>query len=113
MAEKLSNSCVADSYVNQRISSLYYLLEQAHKALPKPPPATEALLFASKFQLGGYMNYNYQSENITELAKALLNVQRAIQPIAKDAENLFTKSWNASLNSGMDACRDALIKNGI
>jgi len=55
----------------------------------------------------------YQSENITELAKALLNVQRTMQPIAKDAENPFTKSWYASLNSVMDACRDALIENGI
>ena len=55
----------------------------------------------------------YQSENITELAKALLNVQRTVQPIAKDAENPFTKSWYASLNSVMDACSDALIKNDI
>ena len=55
----------------------------------------------------------YQSENITDLAKALLNVQRAVQPIVKDAENPFTKSWYASLNSVMDACRDALIENGI
>ena len=55
----------------------------------------------------------YQSENITELAKALLNVQRTMQPIVKDAENPFTKSWYASLNSVMDACRDTLIENGI
>ena len=55
----------------------------------------------------------YQSENITDLAKALLNVQRTVQPATKDAENPFTKSWYASLNSVMDACRDALIENGI
>ena len=55
----------------------------------------------------------YQSENITELAKDLLNVQRTVQPVTKDAENPFTKSWYASLNSVMDACRDALIENGI
>ena len=55
----------------------------------------------------------YQSESITELAKALLNVQRTVQPVIKDAENPFTKSWYASLNSVMDACRDALIENGI
>ena len=55
----------------------------------------------------------YQSENITDLAKALLNVQRTVQPVTKDAENPFTKSWYASLNSVMDACRDALIENGI
>lgn len=56
---------------------------------------------------------SYQSENIAELAKALLNVQRTVQPVIKDAENPFTKSWYASLNSVMDACRDALIENGI
>lgn len=55
----------------------------------------------------------YQSENITDLAKALLNVQRTMQPVTKDAENPFTKSWYASLNSVIDACRDALIENGI
>ena len=55
----------------------------------------------------------YQSENITELPKALLNVQRTVQPVTKDAENPFTKSWYASLNSVMDTCRDALIENGI
>ena len=55
----------------------------------------------------------YQSESITELAKALLNVQRTVQPVIKDAENPFTKSWYASLNSVMDACRDALIQSGI
>ena len=55
----------------------------------------------------------YQSENITDVAKALLNVQRTVQPIARDAENPFTKSWYASLNIVMDACRDALIENGI
>ena len=55
----------------------------------------------------------YQSESITELAKALLNVQRTVHPVIKDAENPFTKSWYASLNSVMDACRDALIQSGI
>ena len=55
----------------------------------------------------------YQSESITDLAKALLNVQRTVRPVTKDAENPFTKSWYASLNSVMDACRDTLIENGI
>ena len=55
----------------------------------------------------------YQSENITDLAKTLLCVQRTVQPATKDAENPFTKSWYASLNSVMDACRNALIENGI
>ena len=57
--------------------------------------------------------HEYQSQDITDLAKALLNVQRTVRPITKDAENPFTKSWYASLNSVMDACRDALIENGI
>lgn len=34
----------------------------------------------------------YQSENITELAKALLNVQQIVQPVTKDAENPFSRS---------------------
>ena len=55
----------------------------------------------------------YQSASITDLAKALLCVQRTVQPVTKDAENPFTKSWYASLNSVMDTCRDALIENGI
>ena len=55
----------------------------------------------------------YQSRDINELAKSLINVERKVQPSAKDAENPFTRSWYASLNSVMDACRDALIENGI
>lgn len=59
------------------------------------------------------MNSAYQSQDITELAKALLNVQRQLQPVPKDSENLFTKSWYASLKSVMAVCRDALLDNGI
>lgn len=59
------------------------------------------------------MDSAYQSQDITELAKALLNVQRQLQPIPKDSENPFTKSWYASLKSVMAACRDALLDNGI
>ena len=40
-------------------------------------------------------------------------MQQTVQTVTKDAENPFTKSWYASLNSVMDACRDALIENGI
>lgn len=57
--------------------------------------------------------YEYQSQDITELAKALLNVQRQLQPVPRDSENPFTKSWYASLKSVMAACRDALLDNGI
>lgn len=55
----------------------------------------------------------YQSPDITKLAKALLSVQTQLQPALKDAENPFTKSHYATLNSVMEACRDALLTNGI
>lgn len=56
---------------------------------------------------------SYQSEDITELAKALLAVQSQLQPALKDAENPFTRSSYATLNSVMDTCRAALLTNGI
>jgi hypothetical protein len=59
------------------------------------------------------MHDTYQSPEITELAKALLAVQAQLQPALKDAENIFTKSSYATLNSAMDTCRGALIANGI
>jgi hypothetical protein len=55
----------------------------------------------------------YQSPDITSLAKALIAVQRALQPAFKDAENPYTRSSYATFNSVMDACRDALLDNGI
>ncbi|SBV95161.1 conserved hypothetical protein [uncultured Desulfovibrio sp.] len=75
--------------------------------------ALSSTKMAGLFHFQGASMHGYQSENITDLAKALLNVQRTVQPVTKDAENPFTKSWYASLNSVMDACRDALIENGI
>lgn len=53
------------------------------------------------------------SQDITKLAKALLNVQRQLLPAAKDATNPFTKSRYATLNSVMAASREALLENGI
>ena len=53
------------------------------------------------------------SQDITKLAKALLNVQRQLLPAAKDATNPFTKSKYATLNSVMAASREALLENGI
>lgn len=53
------------------------------------------------------------SQDITKLAKALLNVQRQLLPAARDATNPFTKSRYATLNSVMAASRDALLDNGI
>jgi hypothetical protein len=53
------------------------------------------------------------SPEITDLAKAMLKVQQALTPACKDAENPFSKSRYATLNSVMDACRDALIAESI
>ena len=55
----------------------------------------------------------YQSQEITKLAKALLDVQRVLQPAVKDALNPFAKNRYASLNSIMDVCREPLLDNGI
>ncbi len=57
--------------------------------------------------------YEYQSQDTTALAKALLAVQKQLLPALKDAANPFTKSNYATLNSVMEACRDALQSNGI
>lgn len=55
----------------------------------------------------------YSSENMTKLAKAMLNVQQALMPVAKDAENSFVKSKYATLNAVMNACRELLLANGV
>jgi hypothetical protein len=55
----------------------------------------------------------YQSESITELSKAMLQVQGELQPALKDRENPFTKSSYATLNSVMEACRESLVRHGI
>ena len=59
------------------------------------------------------MEFSYASDDIRELAKALLNVQRQLQPAVKDAVNPFIKNKYATLNSVMDCCRSVLIENGI
>jgi hypothetical protein len=56
---------------------------------------------------------NYCSQDITELAKAMLKVWKDVQPALKDKENPFTKSTYATLNSVMESCKDALTANGI
>jgi len=56
---------------------------------------------------------SYCSAEIKELAKALINVQRTLQPALKDRENTFAKSRYATFNSVMDSCREALLTNGI
>jgi hypothetical protein len=62
---------------------------------------------------GGNMEYTYCSQDITELAKAMLKVQTALSPALKDKTNPFTKSTYATLNSVMDSCRSALLAENI
>ena len=56
---------------------------------------------------------SFCSDQIRELAQALIKVQEQLQPATTDANNPFTKSKYATLNSVMDSCRDALLSNGI
>jgi len=53
------------------------------------------------------------SEKITNLAKAMLEVQKQLRPALKDSYNGFTQSKYATLNSVMEACGEALIDAGI
>ncbi len=55
----------------------------------------------------------YQSGETSELAKALIAVQKGLQPAVKDATNPFVHNRYATLNSVMDSCRDALLSNDI
>ena len=53
------------------------------------------------------------SEKITNLAKAMLKVQKQLRPALKDNYNNFTQSKYATLNSVMEACSEVLIDAGI
>lgn len=55
----------------------------------------------------------YCSSDTTELAQALMKVQRNLQPVAKDATNTYIGNRYATLNTVMDACRDLLLENNI
>ncbi len=59
------------------------------------------------------MDFAYSSENVTELSKALIEVQKVLTPAPKDAENRFVKARYATLNSVMSTCKPALLANGI
>lgn len=59
------------------------------------------------------MEFVDHSPDNTELAKALLQVQRQMSPAMKDGKNPFTKSNYATLNSVMESCREALLNNNI
>lgn len=53
------------------------------------------------------------SENITQVAKALNNVQIGLAAVRKDAKNPFFKSTYADLASIWDAVRIPLTTNGL
>ena len=53
------------------------------------------------------------SPEIAELAKAMVKVQQVLNPACKDAENPFVKNRYATLNSVIDACREALAAQSI
>ena len=53
------------------------------------------------------------SESIVKIAPALLAAQKEIGSATKDATNPFFKSKYADLGSVMEACKEALNKNGI
>lgn len=55
----------------------------------------------------------YQSQDTTKLAAALMQVQRDLQPAIKDAANPFTLNRYATFNCVMDTCREVLLANGI
>jgi len=59
------------------------------------------------------MNNIMCAEKITNLAKAMLEVQKVVRPACKDKVNSFTQSRYATLNSVMEACSEALINAGI
>lgn len=59
------------------------------------------------------MNSQMSSQEITELAEAMIQVQQTLSPALKDAENTFTNSRYATLHSVMNACREALLEQGI
>ena len=59
------------------------------------------------------MEKQFCSDKITNLAKAMLKVQKQLRPALKDSYNGFTQSKYATLNSVMEACGEALIDAGI
>lgn len=53
------------------------------------------------------------SEAVNELSGAMLKAQAEISPAVKDRENPFAKARYATLNSVVEASREALLKHGI
>ena len=54
-----------------------------------------------------------QSQDISELSRAMLQIQKNLLPALKDATNPFTRSNYATLNSVMESCRSELLSHGI
>jgi len=53
------------------------------------------------------------SPQFSTLAGHLLDIQKQLQPVLKDALNPFTNSTYATLNSVMEACHGELLSRGI
>jgi hypothetical protein len=56
---------------------------------------------------------SFCSDDVKELAGAMLKVQAEVNPAVKDAANPFAKSRYATLNSVIQASRDALLRHGV
>ena len=53
------------------------------------------------------------SDNITTLAKAMIEVQRKLDPVIKDKINTFRGSNYASFGAVIESCRELLLDQGI
>ena len=53
------------------------------------------------------------SQQITNLAQAMLKVQEQLHPVVKNAQNTFVGNTYATLNSVVEACKHSLLEHGI
>jgi len=53
------------------------------------------------------------SQQITNLAQAMIKVQKQLQPVVKNAQNTFVGNTYATLNSVVEACKYSLLEHGI
>ena len=56
---------------------------------------------------------NFCSDDVRQLAKAMLQVQKELAPVTKDATNPYTRSKYATLNAIMEVCKPVLLSHGI
>lgn len=59
------------------------------------------------------VEFKLQSDDVSEIAKALIEVQKVISNAEKDAKNPFFKSNYATLKSVLDATRQPFADNGL